>query len=149
MNQVTIQIIQGFIDLIAAFTAAGIIKLLGEVSNIKSNLAALSTDMEWVKSGAKAIGDRAGHAVHSPHTPEFDMLIEEFWHGSLNEQSARELARRLDMIVHEKPDAPICPGHAYSDSQKAAAREMIFAISVLFKTPPTSTIEEKKKNNRI
>jgi hypothetical protein len=96
-----------------------------------ARLSELRTDVDWIKSGLRLAGDKAGFGLHGPHSPEFDHLIEQFWHGTLTREGAKLLCEKLTEIIHENPDKPISPGHPYSAGQKAMATQMLAAVAVV------------------
>ena len=107
------------------------IKLITQVTELRM-------DVKWIMRGLKLSGDKAGFDLHSPHSPKFDRLIEQFWHGQLTDLEAIDLAQRLEMIIHENDLSPIEPGHPYSAIQKQAAVRMLESITTLHRVPPVT-----------
>lgn len=119
-------LLQALVDAVIFIIAPLVISMIRDVSELKTN-------MQWVMSGFKVQADKAGHMLHSPHTPDFDRLIEEFWHGTLTEQQAAELCEKLERVIHEDENNPIKAGMPYTQGQKTAAISMMAAIKILHK----------------
>lgn len=129
-NSITIgQIFQVVAEFLTFLIIPTMIKMIVDVAELK-------TDMRWLKLGIKVTGDKAGRVLHSPHTPEFDDLIEKFWHGQLAREDAQQLCQRLSEIVHEEEKSPIRGGPPYTQVQKSVAGQMLLAVSFLCRVSP-------------
>lgn len=100
---------------------------------VVANITRLNTDVEWIKSAIQITAKQSGHTLHSPHTPEFDQLIEHYWHDELSREDAIRLAVKLDKIISEDALNPIEHGHPYTQTQKIAASQMLSGIIVKFR----------------
>ena len=137
------QIINIVFDVIIFVCAPLFIGLLKDMSEVKTN-------MNWVMGGLKILGDKAGVILHSPHTPEFDALIEKFWHASLTQPEAQELCGYLSAVIHETVDNPITPGKPYTQGQKSTAIQMLAAVSIICRVASGASGEDgcsTKTNN--
>jgi len=47
------------------------------------------------------LGDKAASLIHSPHTPQLDLLLEEYQEGHMPREKLRRLYTMLDDMVHE------------------------------------------------
>lgn len=95
------------------------------------NIVSLKTDMKWVIGGLKMLGDKSGIMLHSPHTPEFDLLIEKFWANQLTQPEAAILCGKLSAIINEDPAKPMNNEWPYTSAQKAVAIQMLAAVSAI------------------
>jgi hypothetical protein len=118
--------------LILSYLKGGIDGNTTEISNLKTTVAGLSERVEWIKEGVRKIGDKMGDILHSPHTPEFDALIEAYWHGTITEEQVTDLQERLNLIISEKSEETATPGQkALLESQKIASATMLGALHIL------------------
>ena len=65
-----------------------------EISDLKARVAGIETDIHWIKSSVKVMANKMGDVLHSPHTPEFDKLIEAFWHGEITRCTGDRIGRQ-------------------------------------------------------
>lgn len=124
--------IQAFFDLIVLVIVPVCIKVLYTMAELKTN-------MVWVMAGLKILGDKSGLILHSPHTPEFDRLIEKFWHNNLTEQEVVELREKLNSIINESE-----PANVARIGLKAAAAAMLGSLVALHKTNGRTTVQDKE-----
>lgn len=124
MSESTTQVIQIILDALVMLVVPFIVFCV-------INIVTLKTDMKWVIGGMKLLGDKAGILLHSPHSPEFDLLTEKFWSNELTSDDAKRLCGKLEAIIHEDANKPIYPGKPYTAGQKATATQMIAAVSTI------------------
>lgn len=129
LDEILKLVIQSFFDLMVIVIIPVCLKILYDIAELK-------TDMTWVKSSLKILGDKAGAVLHSPHTPEFDALIEKFWHDQLTSEEAKELCVKLSEIIHEDEQNPLSPGKPFTPGQKSTAIQMLTAVSAICRVKP-------------
>jgi hypothetical protein len=77
----------------AAF--AGIVALAASVTLLKIQMTALQTTQDTL---IKLLGSKAAFLLHSPHTPELDLLIDKFRDDNINPTERQKLSGMLTDI---------------------------------------------------
>ena len=93
-------------------------------AHFEREFGAINSNIEWIKGAIDFNGRRAGVILHSPHTPEFDRLIEDFWHDRLDDLGAEILLTKLHAIEKDPTYAPV---------QKLAALQMTVSVCLKHK----------------
>ena len=94
--------------------------LVQRFSPMEQDIKVLKTQVEifW-----KGVAYSSSQALHSPHTPELDRLIEKFQQETITAEELAEFKNRLRILVNDP---------AESVGKKKAARETLLAIHVQY-----------------
>lgn len=87
--------------------AAGLLVLCGAIGYLIKKIGDLSDRILILETTMKLIGCNAAHALHSPHTPILDNLLEKYInrHYELTYKEWEELVSHLEAIMEDKTES--------------------------------------------
>lgn len=109
------------------FVGDGIIALLipGMVWVVRT-VTRMESDISWIKQSLRFSGAGAAMSLHSPHTPEFDALLEAFWHGTLGKDKVPVLVEKLKQATKDP---------SFDKSHQQFARHALSILALEYKIP--------------
>ena len=122
MNEHILSAINAICDGFAVFALGGIVWLIRTITRLES-------DVNWIKQGIIFSGKASGMRVHSPHTPEFDRLLEAYWHGTLKREEVPEFMSKLRKASTDP---------SYDKFHQQFAINTLTALSIEYKLSPES-----------